>query len=265
MTFKGVMMLVLIKKIISLFTTNKVYYTYMGIFETKTEAHNRHQIDEYVNEFQNNRDYEIYLNSDFSFYQRHSLVPTFVAGLAKSRVRILDIGAGYFSCFHYLKRSLPNTQVEVVAIERSVVVEKIGEQPKEGLFYFDSIDKVENKKFDIIYFGSSYQYFFEELEEDVNKYMSLNATYVIIADTRFAETHESFITIQCNMQPSLFAQRINNLSDTLKKFLDAGYQLIYISKRKSEPHDTLPERELNARELIFKKSPKEYNLKNTGT
>lgn len=249
-------MLVFIKKIISLFTTDKANHTYMGIFETKTEAQIKHKIDEYVNEFQNDRDYEIYLNSDFSFYQRHSLVPTFVAGLAKSRVRILDIGAGYFSCFHYLKRSLPSTKVEVVAIERAEVVKKIGEQPTKGLFYFDSINKVENKKFDVIYFGSSYQYFFEELDEDLNKYMSLNATYIIIADTRFAESHKSFITIQCNMQPSLFAQKINNLSDTIKKFLDAEYQLIYISKRRSELHDTLPEREINARELIFKKSPK---------
>ena len=127
------------------------------------------------------------------------------------------------------------------------------EKPIDGLLYTTDLSKIGNTKFDIIYFGSSYQYFFDENERVLDKYLSLDANYIIISDTRFAEVNESFITVQNNMYPSLFPQKIYNLEETIKKFNQIKYDLVYISKRKSELHDSIPERQINARELIFKK------------
>jgi putative methyltransferase (TIGR04325 family) len=228
-------------------------WTYIGVFRTNADAKLVYDLDDYVNTEQNERDYQAYLNSHFSFYLRHSVVPIFVAGLAKKNIRILDIGAGYFSCYHYLLMSLPLCSVNVVAIERDIVVSKMREQPIDGLIYTTNLSQIKNTKFDIVYFGSSYQYFLDETERVLDKYLSLGANYIIISDTRFSEINESFVTVQNNMHPSLFSQKIYNLEETIKKFRQINYNLVYISKRKSELHDSIPERQINARELIFKK------------
>ena len=125
-------------------------WTYIGIFKTNADAKMAYALDDYVNTEQNERDYRAYVNSHFSFYLRHSVVPIFVAGLAKKNIRILDIGAGYFSCYHYLLRSLPLCSVNVVAIEKDIVVSNMGEKPIDGLIYTTDLSKIKNKKTSLI-------------------------------------------------------------------------------------------------------------------
>lgn len=243
----------LVKKIINRILSRNKEWTYVGVFETIADAKAEYDIDDYVNAEQNEKDYQAYVNSHFSFYLRHSVVPIFVAGLAKKNIRILDVGAGYFSCYHYLTRSLPLCRVDVVAIEREPIVAKMQRNPVDSLSYTTKLSQIENPKFDIIYFGSSYQYFLDQSEQILDKYLSLGADFIIISDTRFAENDKSFITVQNNMRPSIFLQKINNLEETIRKFHQINYELVYISKRRSELHESIPERHINARELIFKK------------
>ena len=78
-----------------------------------------------------------------------------------------------------------------------------------NLTYIESIDDSQ-KNFDIVYFGSSFQYFIA-LEDFLKKVFKIKAKYIIISDTIFLENRSSFITLQINTFPSIIPQKFKHL------------------------------------------------------
>ena len=106
------------------------------------------------------------------------------------------------------------------------------------------------KNFDIIYFGTSFQYFIS-LEEFLSKIFKLKAKYIVIADTIFLEKRNSLVTLQINTYPSIIPQKFNNIDEVINLFKNDNYNLIYKSKRKPGKHNILKKNEYFYRDLIF--------------
>ena len=121
----------------------------------------------------------------------------------------------------------------------------------QNLNYIDDINNAQ-KNFDIIYFGTSFQYFIS-LEEFLSKIFKLKAKYIVIADTIFLEKRNSLVTLQINTFPSIIPQKFNNIDEVINLFKNNNYNLIYKSKRKPGKHNILKKNEYFYRDLIFKK------------
>ena len=90
-----------------------------------------------------------------------------------------------------------------------------------NLNYIEDIDSSQ-KNFDIIYFGTSLQYFIS-LEEFLSKIFKFNAEYIVIADTIFLEKKNSLITLQINTFPSIIPQKFNNINEVIDLFKNNNY------------------------------------------
>ena len=116
--------------------------------------------------------------------------------------------------------------------------------------YIEDINNTKNN-FDIIYFGTSFQYFIS-LEEFLSKIFKIKAKYIVIADTIFLEKRNSLITLQINTFPSIIPQKFNNIDEVINLFKNNNFNLIYKSKRKPGKHNILKKDEYFYRDLIFK-------------
>ena len=119
----------------------------------------------------------------------------------------------------------------------------------QNLNYIEDINNTQ-KNFDIIYFGTSFQYFIS-LEEFLSKIFKLKAKYIVIADTIFLEKRNSLVTLQINTFPSIIPQKFNNIDEVINLFKNNNYNLIYKSKRKPGKHNILKKNEYFYRDLIF--------------
>ena len=142
-------------------------------------------------------------------------------------------------------------KIDVTVLETKMIVDLMQPETKDihNLNYIEDINNTK-KNFDIIYFGTSFQYFIS-LEEFLSKIFKIKVKYIVIADTIFLENRSSFITLQINTFPSIIPQKFNNLNDVVEQFKNNKYNLIYKSKRKPGKHNILKKNEYFYRDLIF--------------
>lgn len=238
--------------LLNLIRKKKAPHVYQGIFFSIEEIKKNIQTSDYVDYTQDLKDAEILLNRKLEFNFRESFLPIFLAQNSTSINYILDIGAGCFPVTNFLKYSI-GFQGKVAAFDRPQLVSIIKDRIIENdTHWFDDIQQLSKHKFDLVYFGSSLQYF-DDLEQLFSIILSSKTKFLVICETSFLETHKSCFTLQINMPPSVFPQKLNNinqLTDKMKKF---GFQLIFKSKRPAPTHDQFSSSEIYRRDLIFKK------------
>lgn len=231
-------------------------YVYWNIYDCLSDAKEEFKIHEYyVDDNQNQKDFQEYKRKkDLYFKVRESFIPIFISSLSLDEIKILDIGGGYNPVYDYVKDST-NQKINVTVLEKKTVVNTIYQliSEKINLNYIDDLNKKNLSNFDIIYFGSSFQYFLDN-DTIITEISNLNAPYIIITDSCFLEKRKSFITLQVNTYPLIVPQRLNNIDEIINKFKMYDYNLIYKSKRKSGKHNLLLKGEYFTRDLIFKKS-----------
>ena len=233
---------------------NNIYrgYTYWGIYSDISECNIMFNIEEYVNENQNNSDLSKYkIKESTQLNIRDSIVPLLLCNLNTDNINILDIGGGYNSVYYFCKYFLKKN-IKTTVVERKVIVDSIKEfiENEKNLKYIQDIKNTLPEDYNIINFGSSFQYFLNSTDI-LNEVFKHNALYIIITDTIFLDKKKSFITLQVNMFPSIFPYRFNNINDIIKIMSSNNYKLIYNSKRISEKHNILEPNEYYNRDLIF--------------
>jgi len=210
--------------------------------------------DSYLNKNQHFESLKNFLNEDkkiLNFNLRSSLVPIFLVGNNKTKFNILDIGGGFNSCFKYIKFST-NIDINVTVLERLEIVDDIykhSEVNKELIY----LNNIPDTKFDIIYYGSSFQYFLHsnQIFADILK---INPEYIIISETTFTINNYDIFSFQVNMFPSIIPYKINSLFKVKSQFNKNGYSIIYESRRSTGKHKHLNQSEIFTSDLIFKKN-----------
>ena len=224
---------------------------YINIYKSLSEIPKYFKTTNYLNEKQNFIEYENYKKNKSFFYKiRESFLSVFISSYNKKVVSILDIGGGFNNVYNFIVNS-STKKIDVTVLETNMIVDLMELETHDisNLTYIENIEDSQ-KSFDIVYFGTSFQYFIA-LEDFLKKVFKIKAKYIIIADTIFLENRSSFITLQINTFPSIIPQKFNNLNDVVNLFKGNKYSLIYKSKRKPGKHNILKKNEYFYRDLIF--------------
>ena len=138
------------------------------------------------------------LSDDFKNDKRETWTPreTFLSNaltfFPSNEINILDIGGGLRPCYFTLNYSLSqNIKCHVVEFENIVEGAKEIFSDIPNLTY--SSEYPINEIFDVIYFGSSIQYF-DDLNKIFNKIINYQPKIIVFSYSPFAEEHETFTT-----------------------------------------------------------------------
>jgi len=169
----------------------------------------------------------------FPFYKQHThhLINN-LSLLKDKKINILDVGGGwgvgYANCievFNKKKLSKINYHIfdfkNICNIGEKYFKNKIRIKNKK-INYYSDLKNIKNKKFDIIFFGSSLQYFKKPFE--ILKYISnFNTTYLLIVDAYLVKC-SSFFTLQNYYQSSVPHSFLNGKK--FFKIFEKNYRLI---------------------------------------
>ena len=167
---------------------------------------------------------------------RLNFLPTLLSLLAGKDISVLDVGGGLGVSFIDLMFSLPGKPVSMTVME-------LPETAARGRDLFRDYNDISfidtfpgpDAKFDVIYFGSSLQYF-EDYRGILGQAMDLNPGLVVIADTTMGEG-ATFIAAQVNMAHRVIPRMVFNLPEVVELFVSKGFGLLHKSVNPEGAHN----------------------------
>lgn len=170
-----------------------------------------------------------------------SLVP-------RRTVSILDVGGGLGATFLNLKFSLPTKNVFLTIVELPLIAER-GSMMMGGKYDVKFVSNIPNhgEMFDVVYFGSSLQYF-EEYEKLFANVAKLSPEYIIISDTTIGPA-PSFVCAQINMPGRVIPRVVFNKDELIFIMSTYGYALMHQSVN-YYPYDSFDNYDLPARSTL---------------
>lgn len=192
---------------------------------------------------------------EIQFENKYNLIPI-LATTFEDEVSILEFGGGNNPIFSYIKFINKYKKVYTTIIEKETFVNKfknkIPVEYKKFVQYLDTINEVKRENFDIVYFGSSLQYFVNHEELFINIF-KFDPKYIAISRTFFSLEIDDFYVLQNNIENNIFPYKMINFNKFLSLLDDNDYKLIYnldqVTDHKHENIDTLV-----CKDLIFKKT-----------
>jgi len=138
------------------------------------------------------------------FYKQHTqYLINAISINKKDKINILDIGGGwgvgYANCIEaFNKKKLLNLNYHIYDLKNVCAIgEKFFKKRlrlKKNLKYYDNLEQLESTKYDIIFLGSSLQYFSDPFKI-LKKIIKLNSPLIIFIDTYLTDT-KTFFTKQ---------------------------------------------------------------------
>ena len=235
---------------------NKYFgYLFWGYYKSPEDILRISKNDEYLTPAQHRESLKNFLNKgdkDINFNIRNLILPLFLSDKENLNFDILDIGGGFSSCYKYIKFSTQK-KINVTVLERVEIVDSIVKfyNKNNDILYLTKLPS-EPKKYDILFYGSSFQYFLY-FDDIVNNILLTEPIYIIIAESAFTNNQENIFSFQVNMYPSMIPYKINSLEKLRKKFENLGYSLIFKTKRKIGNHRHISNNKIYTADLIFKK------------
>jgi putative methyltransferase (TIGR04325 family) len=218
---------------------SKIRYIFEGIFNNFNECYKKNK-----NCFYKDKDYEkkqkeiiksitknlVSKKPIIPFYKQHTqhLINS-LSLIKKSKVNILDVGGGwgigYANCVEaFDKKKLSNINYNIFDLTNICNLGKKYFKKKikisnKNLNYYSDLNELKKMKFDIIFFGSSLQYFKDPFET-LKYFSNFNCSYIIFIDTYLVKS-KSFFTLQKYYESSVphsFLNENNFLKIFRKRF-----------------------------------------------
>jgi putative methyltransferase (TIGR04325 family) len=159
---------------------------------------------------------------------RHNFLPTFISALEQESINVFDIGGGYGTAFLSSLYSCPNIKIKSTVLELPNLIsmyQKI--YLNEQIDFISDLSNIKVNDFDIIYFGSSLQYF-ENYMLVLEKIIKLGARYIMISDTPMGE-FETFVCAQVNMKDNVIPILVFSVEEITKLISGYGYKIVHQS------------------------------------
>lgn len=158
---------------------------------------------------------------------RFNFLSSFISGLDTPNICILDIGGGYGETYLHIEHSTnKNYDYHILELDHTVeIIQSLFES--ESNFTSHISFNTLNVTPDIVYFGSSLQYF-QEYKEVLSKVVKISPEYVVISDTPTTEA-ETFACAQVNMPRIVIPRWVFNRDEIINSFCHKGYDLTHIS------------------------------------
>jgi putative methyltransferase (TIGR04325 family) len=167
---------------------------------------------------------------------RKNFLPILLSLAPSDEVTILDVGGGMGNTFLDLKFSLPGKKFTMTVVE----LQTIAESSKVLFARYPEIEFVSGfpiggrMTFDVVYFGSSLQYF-ENYVAILEQVSSLAPDMIVIADTTIGSA-PTFACAQVNMIGRVIPRIVFNKEELIKILLRLGYRLTHQSVNYSREH-----------------------------
>ena len=234
-----------IKKLINLFSQN---YTHIGEYY-KISLNLSYPIP----------DFSLKILKNQKLNQREKDLLKFIKKIKKKNLTILDVGAGYINIKNIIEKKTKK-KIKLFVKETNGFTKKLEDIKKinEKIINYELVTNLKYLKknnFDIIYFGSSFQYFLnvDKVLKDIQR---INAKFVCIFGSNFfLSDRKSCIVKQVNMENDIF-QRFHSINELQRKFLNKNYELIFKKPKKKDisiKHNIFNFEEFKIFDLIFKK------------
>ena len=211
--------------------TKSTPITYEGIFSNFQQVEIKHSIvasytnQEYLEkESQKINQVITAFDSNIEGTYRDRDLLLMAAVFTTKKLRILDIGAGFGLTYLYLLSNL-ETEIEYTALELKETVEILNEKYAnysnfKAVSDFQELDQ----DYEVVYFGSSLQYF-EDYRETLNSVSKLHPSFILILDTPTGNV-KSFVTAQVNMEGRVIPRWVFSLLELQAHLETQGYRLV---------------------------------------
>lgn len=154
--------------------------------------------------------------------QRFNFLPILLAGMNQKEIHILDIGSGFIGIGRTIEWTVINLHAKVTNYDLPTYA-KIAQLNPKNIPNLNFIEKIEDAKdVDLVYFGSSIQYF-NDWQSILRAVTELNPRYIVITDTTFTNS-KTFCTLQKNLRKNVIPRWIfqeEEMTTIMKQF---GYQ-----------------------------------------
>tara|TARA_Y100000022_G_C13180587_1_gene343196 strand:- start:30 stop:842 length:813 start_codon:yes stop_codon:yes gene_type:complete len=188
----------------------------------------------------------------------HSLLPILVSSInnsnSKSIDSILDIGGGVNPISFYIKK-YTNYEIKSCVLEVESYTKKLNQITRNinYLNYFSNLNEINKKNFDLVYFGSSLQYFQDTAYEFLEKTLNYDPKWVIITRNFFVDGDEDIYSLQSNGRYHLIPHKFFSKSKMLNFFNKKNFKLIFETKHDVvRKHKKMNNSEFSYQSLFFK-------------
>ena len=176
--------------------------------------------------------------------------------LNKKKLSILDIGGGSNPIFSYIKKSTGlSTYCTVLETKKfvNIISKKVPNKFKKYIKYEWDINKIK-KKFDIVCFISSIQYF-KNYEKIILELKKSKPEYFIITRTFFHKNKENFFSVEHSIPGSSHPYIFFSFKKMNFFFNRIGYKLIFQNNYNSNifSHDSVDKKNFSHKDLVFKR------------
>lgn len=216
---------------IRLITNTQTHITYEGVFKSFAEAQSKiytqtgYITEEYM-EGEAKKVSDI-VNSEANQYEgnyRERDLLLLLSGMRGLRIEVLDVGSGFGLTYHYLNSNLKKN-FRYTAIDLPKVISAAsGIFAQNANFSSTTFENLKEKKYDLVHFGSSLQYF-EEYRTTLIKILANNPRTILISDTPVGNL-ESFVTLQVNMKDRIIPRWVFSFTELEQIFKDHDYGLV---------------------------------------
>jgi putative methyltransferase (TIGR04325 family) len=158
---------------------------------------------------------------------RFNFFSSFVSGLEFNKIKVLDIGGGYGETYLHLKQATSKV-FEYRIFELDFTVDESESEFKDfsEVSFLKSITDLEFSP-DVVYFGSSLQYF-NEYNSILLTAVDFQPRFIIISDTPMGDI-KSFACAQVNMPGIVIPRWVFNKSEIFSLLESEGYRVIHDS------------------------------------
>ena len=159
-----------------------------------------------------------------SWIERESFLSHALTLFPSKEINVLDVGGGLRPCYFTLNYSLTQKiKCHVIEFENIVKGAKDIYGDIQDLTY--SSNYPENKTFDVVYFGSSIQYF-DDLSGLFEKIKNYQPRLIVFSYSSFAEEHETFTTGAYTFHRKFITPTtVYNINEFIDFFSRNNYQL----------------------------------------
>jgi len=246
-------------------------YIYNGIFDSHKSCLEKKNYSFYSDKFYENRQKQIIKEIFKSitskkpispFYKQHTqYLINIISSIKKEKINILDVGGGwgvgYANCLEaFNKRKISDLNYHIFDLKNVCVLgEKYFKNKlkfKTKLKYINNLNKIGSIKYDIVFFGSSLQYFSNPFIA-LKKILKINSSLLLFVDIYLTNT-KTFFTFQKYYKSGVPHSFLNK-----KKFLSIlqkNYKLVSYSYS----HTT---RLGNVGKINMNNFPKKYRVDNS--
>jgi len=195
-----------------------------------------------------------YINKDFN----NAIVPIILTIKKKSKkIKILDYGAGSNPVGFYVKK-YANLNTYTYAIDKENIVNKnnyiLRKRNIKNIKYYKNLNEINNvNTLDLIYFGSSLQYLYNNDYNILKKIFNYNPKILIINRTFFTSLNKDIYCSQAIGRYGLIPNKFYSFNKIVNFFFNFKFKLIFnYDHRQAYIHDNLKNNLFSLKTIIFK-------------